>query len=106
DNAAKDEDQWAGRPCCRNHWRGTGGMGLLESRNGPEMELLGVVEGVNGNVKGVNWEEPDFSTIIAQQLQNLLPAMLAQILLCVISICAKYEQYKYVSKRQVNNKDK
>nr|GEU39603.1 reverse transcriptase domain-containing protein [Tanacetum cinerariifolium] len=40
------------------------------------------VEGVNENVKGVNkgvGGAPDFSTIIAQQLQNLLPAMLAQV---------------------------
>nr|GFA92701.1 hypothetical protein [Tanacetum cinerariifolium] len=39
------------------------------------------IEGFNGNVKGVNrgvGGTPDFSTIIAQQLQNLLPAMLAQ----------------------------
>ncbi|GKG23221.1 hypothetical protein Tco_0388524, partial [Tanacetum coccineum] len=41
----------------------------------------GGVEGVNGNVKGVNrgvGGAPDFSTIIAQQLHDLLPAMLAQ----------------------------
>ncbi|GJV56090.1 putative reverse transcriptase domain-containing protein [Tanacetum coccineum] len=37
------------------------------------------VEGVNGNVEGVNRGAPDFSTIISQQLQNLLPAMLAQV---------------------------
>ncbi|GKA94037.1 putative reverse transcriptase domain-containing protein, partial [Tanacetum coccineum] len=40
------------------------------------------VEGVNGNVRGVNGGvrgANDFSTIIAQQLQNLLPAMLAQV---------------------------
>ncbi|GJS22508.1 putative reverse transcriptase domain-containing protein [Tanacetum coccineum] len=36
-------------------------------------------EGVNGNVEGANGGAPDFSTIIAQQLQNLLPAMLAQV---------------------------
>ncbi|GKA48167.1 reverse transcriptase domain-containing protein, partial [Tanacetum coccineum] len=36
------------------------------------------VEGVNGNVEGANVGAPNFSTIIAQQLQNLLPAMLAQ----------------------------
>ncbi|GJW66068.1 putative reverse transcriptase domain-containing protein [Tanacetum coccineum] len=35
-------------------------------------------EGVNGNVEEANGGAPDFSTIIAQQLQNLLPAMLAQ----------------------------
>ncbi|GJY54344.1 putative reverse transcriptase domain-containing protein [Tanacetum coccineum] len=40
------------------------------------------VEGANGNVKGVNGGvggAPDFSTIIPQQLQNLLPAILAQV---------------------------
>nr|GEV26996.1 hypothetical protein [Tanacetum cinerariifolium] len=37
------------------------------------------VEEVNGNVEGANRGAPDFSTIIGQQLQNLLPAMLAQI---------------------------
>nr|GEY71934.1 hypothetical protein [Tanacetum cinerariifolium] len=40
------------------------------------------VEGVNGNVEGANRGAPDFSTIIAQQLQNLLPAMLAQFEFC------------------------
>nr|GEY02806.1 reverse transcriptase domain-containing protein [Tanacetum cinerariifolium] len=35
-------------------------------------------EGVNGNVEGANGGESDFSTIIAKQLQNILPAMLAQ----------------------------
>ncbi|GKE51427.1 putative reverse transcriptase domain-containing protein, partial [Tanacetum coccineum] len=39
----------------------------------------GGVEVVNGNVKGANGGAPDFSTIIAQQLQNLLPAILAQV---------------------------
>ncbi|GJU63433.1 putative reverse transcriptase domain-containing protein [Tanacetum coccineum] len=38
----------------------------------------GGVKGVNGNVEGANEGAPFFSTIIAQQLQNLLPAMLAQ----------------------------
>ncbi|GJR22725.1 putative reverse transcriptase domain-containing protein [Tanacetum coccineum] len=41
----------------------------------------GGIEGVNRNVEGVNrgvGGAPDFSTIIAQQLQNLLPAILAQ----------------------------
>ncbi|GJS72988.1 putative reverse transcriptase domain-containing protein [Tanacetum coccineum] len=37
------------------------------------------VEGVNGNVEGANGGAPDFSMIIAQQLQNLLPAMPAQV---------------------------
>nr|GEW34786.1 hypothetical protein [Tanacetum cinerariifolium] len=37
------------------------------------------VEEVNGNVEGANRGVPDFLTIIAQQLQNLLPAMLAQV---------------------------
>ncbi|GKA41424.1 hypothetical protein Tco_0734017 [Tanacetum coccineum] len=37
------------------------------------------VEEVDGNVEGANRGAPDFSTIIVQQLQNLLPAMLAQV---------------------------
>ncbi|GKA99499.1 putative reverse transcriptase domain-containing protein [Tanacetum coccineum] len=44
--------------------------------------LLLLKEGVNGNVDGVNGGvggAPDFSTIIAQQLHNLLLAMLAQV---------------------------
>ncbi|GKA81130.1 hypothetical protein Tco_0787822 [Tanacetum coccineum] len=46
------------------------------------MGTNGGVEGVNGNVDGVNGGvggAPDFSTIIAQQLHNLLLAMLAQV---------------------------
>ncbi|GJT21234.1 putative reverse transcriptase domain-containing protein [Tanacetum coccineum] len=37
------------------------------------------VEGVNGNVEGSNRGAPEYSMIISQQLQNLLPAMLAQV---------------------------
>ncbi|GJW49261.1 reverse transcriptase domain-containing protein [Tanacetum coccineum] len=37
------------------------------------------VEGSNGNVGGANGGAPDFPTIIAQQLRNLLPVMLAQV---------------------------
>ncbi|GJW20081.1 reverse transcriptase domain-containing protein [Tanacetum coccineum] len=44
---------------------------------GGRVEDLG--KGVNGNVEGANEGAPDFSTIIAQQLQNLLPVMLAQV---------------------------
>ncbi|GJT16483.1 reverse transcriptase domain-containing protein [Tanacetum coccineum] len=50
--------------------------------NNQGSEANGDVEGVNGNVEGVNegvGGAPDFSTIIAQQLQNFLPAMLAQV---------------------------
>ncbi|GJZ88013.1 putative reverse transcriptase domain-containing protein [Tanacetum coccineum] len=36
-------------------------------------------EGVNGNVERANKGAPDFLTIIVQQLQNRLPAMLAQV---------------------------
>ncbi|GKE40812.1 putative reverse transcriptase domain-containing protein, partial [Tanacetum coccineum] len=43
--------------------------------NGGVEEVNGNVEGVNGGIGGA----PDFLTIIAQQLQNLLPAMLAQV---------------------------
>ncbi|GKC07355.1 putative reverse transcriptase domain-containing protein [Tanacetum coccineum] len=47
--------------------------------NDQDMGANGGVEGVNGNVKGANGGAPDFSMIIAQQLQNFLPAMLAQV---------------------------
>nr|GEW69058.1 reverse transcriptase domain-containing protein [Tanacetum cinerariifolium] len=42
-------------------------------------------KGANGNVEGVNGGvggAPDFSAIIAQQLQNLLPVILAQVEFC------------------------
>ncbi|GKC46881.1 hypothetical protein Tco_1064603, partial [Tanacetum coccineum] len=50
--------------------------------NNQGLRANGGVEGVNGNVEGVNrgvGGALDFSTIIAQELQNLLPAMLAQV---------------------------
>ncbi|GJT82320.1 reverse transcriptase domain-containing protein [Tanacetum coccineum] len=47
--------------------------------NDQGMGANGGVEGVNGNVEGANGGAPDLSMIIAQQLQNLLPAMLAQV---------------------------
>ncbi|GJU51173.1 hypothetical protein Tco_1220728 [Tanacetum coccineum] len=47
--------------------------------NGLGMGANGGVEGANGNVGGANGGAPDFPTIIAQQLRNLLPAMLAQL---------------------------
>ncbi|GJY26234.1 putative reverse transcriptase domain-containing protein [Tanacetum coccineum] len=54
-----------------------GGTGVRVSRGGRGRRPR--EEGVNGNVEGANRGAPDFSTIIAQQLQNLLPAMLAQV---------------------------
>ncbi|GJV87934.1 hypothetical protein Tco_1531872 [Tanacetum coccineum] len=62
DNAAKDEDLKYG---------GQGNDQGVGANRG--------VEGVNGNVGGDNGGALDFSTIIAQQLHNLLPAMLAQV---------------------------
>ncbi|GKE66412.1 putative reverse transcriptase domain-containing protein [Tanacetum coccineum] len=66
------------------------GQPVAESRGGRTGERVGRGgrgrgprgEGVNGNVEGVNrgvGGAPDFSTIIAQQFQNLLPAILAQV---------------------------
>ncbi|GJW14547.1 reverse transcriptase domain-containing protein [Tanacetum coccineum] len=52
---------------------------LNGQRNNQGLRANEGVEGVNGNVEGANGGAPDFSTIIAQQLQNLLPAMLAQV---------------------------
>nr|GEY68990.1 hypothetical protein [Tanacetum cinerariifolium] len=37
------------------------------------------IKGVNGNVEGANREAPNFLMVIAQQLHNLLPSMLAQV---------------------------
>ncbi|GKB17764.1 hypothetical protein Tco_0851687, partial [Tanacetum coccineum] len=63
----------AGQPAAESLGGGTGvRVGRGERGKRPREE------GVNGNVEGANRGEPDFSTIIAQQLQNLLPAMLAQ----------------------------
>ncbi|GJR96039.1 reverse transcriptase domain-containing protein [Tanacetum coccineum] len=47
--------------------------------NDQGMGANGGVKGVNGNEEGANGGAPEFSTIISQQLQNLLPAMLAQV---------------------------
>ncbi|GJT97322.1 putative reverse transcriptase domain-containing protein [Tanacetum coccineum] len=92
----------AGRPVAKSQGGGTGGrVGRGGGRGrGPRggndehvdefngqgndqgLGANGGIEGVNGNVEGVNGGvggAPDFTTIIAQQLQNLLPAMLAQI---------------------------
>ncbi|GKA58496.1 hypothetical protein Tco_0757684, partial [Tanacetum coccineum] len=63
--------QSASRPAAKSLGGGIGndqGMGANEG-----------VEGVNGNVEGAIEGALDFSTIIAQQLQNLLPAVLAQV---------------------------
>ncbi|GJU55303.1 reverse transcriptase domain-containing protein [Tanacetum coccineum] len=98
DNAAKDENPKCWLACCRIIRRGTGvrvgrgGRGRRHREGNDEHvdDLNGQgndqgmganegVEGVNGNVEGANGGAPDFSTIIAQQLQNLLPAMLAQV---------------------------
>nr|GEW79203.1 retrovirus-related Pol polyprotein from transposon TNT 1-94 [Tanacetum cinerariifolium] len=57
-----------------------GGIGVRVARGGRGRTPR--KEGVNRNVEGVNrgvGGAPDFSTIIGQQLQNLLPAMLAQV---------------------------
>ncbi|GKC34326.1 hypothetical protein Tco_1046710, partial [Tanacetum coccineum] len=79
-----------------NHWEGervgSGGRGrrpregndervdeLNGQGNDQGMGANGGVEGVNGNVERANGGAPDFSTIISQQLQNHLPAMLAQV---------------------------
>nr|GEV53262.1 hypothetical protein [Tanacetum cinerariifolium] len=89
----------AGRPDAESRGEGTGGRvgrgggrgrrpregndkhvnDLNGQGNDQGMGANGGIERVNGNVEGANGGAPDFSTIIAQQLQNLLPAMLAQV---------------------------
>ncbi|GKE37997.1 hypothetical protein Tco_1461402 [Tanacetum coccineum] len=63
-----------GRPVAESLGGGTGEWVGRDGRGKRPRE-----EGVNRNVEGANGGEPDFSMIIAQQLQNLLPAMLAQV---------------------------
>ncbi|GJS44158.1 putative reverse transcriptase domain-containing protein [Tanacetum coccineum] len=64
----------AGRPVADSRGGGTGVRVGKGGRGRRPRE-----EGVNGNVEGANWGAPDFSMIIAQQLQNLLLSMLAHI---------------------------
>nr|GEU99238.1 hypothetical protein [Tanacetum cinerariifolium] len=83
-----------GRPVAKSRGRGTGewvgrggrGRGPRGGNDERVDELNGQGndqgEGANGNVEGVNEGvegAPDFSTIIIEQLQNLLPAILAQV---------------------------
>ncbi|GKE87841.1 hypothetical protein Tco_1565316, partial [Tanacetum coccineum] len=84
----------AGRPIAKSRGVGTGERnGRGRRGRGPrggnddcvdELNCQGNDQGAgaNGNVEGVNGGiggAPDFSMIIAQQLQNLLPAILAQV---------------------------
>ncbi|GKC84800.1 putative reverse transcriptase domain-containing protein [Tanacetum coccineum] len=89
--------QSAGRPATESLGGGTGvrvgrgGRGRRPMKGNDEcvddlngqgndqgLRVNGGVEGANRNVEGANGGAPNFSMIIAQQLQNLLPAMLAQ----------------------------
>ncbi|GKA79206.1 putative reverse transcriptase domain-containing protein [Tanacetum coccineum] len=88
----------AGRPAARSLVGGTGermgrsgkGRKPREGNDERDDELNGQgndqglganggIKGVNGNVEGANGGAPNFLTIVAHQLQNLLPAMMAQI---------------------------
>ncbi|GKC40286.1 hypothetical protein Tco_1052670, partial [Tanacetum coccineum] len=90
--------QSAGRPAAKSLgggmgvWVGRGGRGRrpregnderVEDLNGQGNDqglgANGGIEGVNRNVERDNGGAPDFSTIISQQLHNLLPVMLAQV---------------------------
>ncbi|GKC20959.1 reverse transcriptase domain-containing protein [Tanacetum coccineum] len=53
-----------------------GGTGVRVGRGG---RVRRPREGSQWEYRGSQWGSPDFSTIIAQQLQNLLPAMLTQL---------------------------
>ncbi|GJX33540.1 putative reverse transcriptase domain-containing protein [Tanacetum coccineum] len=64
----------AGRPATESLGGGTGER-VGRGRRGRRPRE----EGVNGNVERANKGAPDFLTIIVQQLQNRLPAMLAQV---------------------------
>ncbi|GKD03911.1 putative reverse transcriptase domain-containing protein, partial [Tanacetum coccineum] len=66
--------QSAGRPAAESLGGGTGER-VGRGRRGRRPRE----EGVNGSMEGANGGAPNFSMIITQQLQNLLPAMLAEI---------------------------
>ncbi|GJS95116.1 putative reverse transcriptase domain-containing protein [Tanacetum coccineum] len=51
----------------------------VDEGNDQGMGANGGVEGANGNVEGANRGAPYFLSIIVQHMQNLLPAMLAQV---------------------------
>ncbi|GJW27033.1 putative reverse transcriptase domain-containing protein [Tanacetum coccineum] len=64
---------WTGRGCGRTRGRsGDQGNGRIDGQDG---QVGGHGNEVNDGVEGV----PDFSTIITQQLQNLLPTIVAQV---------------------------
>ncbi|GKG26509.1 hypothetical protein Tco_0402212, partial [Tanacetum coccineum] len=98
DNAAKDENPKCWLAAVESLRGGTGeqvsrgGSGKRPREGNDERvdELNGrgndqgmranrCVEGANRNVRGANRGAPDFPMIIAQQLQNFLPAILAQV---------------------------
>nr|GEW59810.1 putative reverse transcriptase domain-containing protein [Tanacetum cinerariifolium] len=106
----------AGRPVAESRGGGTGvrvGRGrrpregnykrvddLNIQENNQGLGANGGVKGVSGNVEGVNRSirgAPDFLTIVSQQLQNLLHAMLAQKIENVqeISGCSVDQKVKY-----------
>nr|GEU75141.1 hypothetical protein [Tanacetum cinerariifolium] len=62
------------RPDAESRGGGTGGRENSKVEGSNEG-----IEGVNGNAEGANGGASDFSTIIAQQLQDFLPVMLAQV---------------------------
>ncbi|GJZ63953.1 reverse transcriptase domain-containing protein [Tanacetum coccineum] len=89
DNATNDDDLKCWPACCRITRRGTGGRagkggGRTKGRSGDQGD--GRIDGQGGQVGGQGSEVndgvngvPDFSTIITQQLQNLLPTIIAQV---------------------------
>ncbi|GJU86100.1 putative reverse transcriptase domain-containing protein [Tanacetum coccineum] len=64
----------ASRPAAESLGRGTGERVSRGGRGKRPRQ-----EGANGNVGEANGDAPDFPMIIAQQLRNLLPAMLSQV---------------------------
>ncbi|GJV64843.1 putative reverse transcriptase domain-containing protein [Tanacetum coccineum] len=119
----KLKSKWSGpnivktvRPVAKSRGGGTGGqVGRGGKGRGPRggnddhvdelngqgndqgMRASGGIEGVNRNVEGVNegvGGAPDFSTIITQQLQNLLPAMLAQMVKTKENVEIKWDDNK------------
>nr|GEY46778.1 reverse transcriptase domain-containing protein [Tanacetum cinerariifolium] len=72
--------------------------------NDQGMGANGGVKGVNGNVKGANGGSPDFSMIIAQQLQNLLPENIKNVLVNGNHVGCSYKEFLACNPKEYDGK--
>ncbi|GKA12341.1 hypothetical protein Tco_0691887 [Tanacetum coccineum] len=72
--------------------------------NDQGMGANGGVERVNGNVKGANRGAPDFSMIIAHQLQNLLPENVRNVLVNGNLVDCSYKEFLACNPKEYDGK--